>query len=363
MMTQAAASHPPPPRPAIPADGPHSQPFRVAAAVLAEMQRRAILPTPHNYDLWFTFRTGGSASLAARLTTLIERGDHFTPALLDALHAEFLGTADSQTVGDAAALQDTADTIVNQVAAGGQAMREYGEALAACKVELNGVATIGSLIQAVANLTAETTKAAERNRMLQQQLSTSAARVARLRQALADTKQEATTDGLTGIANRKAFDAKLRRAILAAAGPESPPLSVLLLDIDHFKSFNDTHGHKAGDLVLRLVGRVLSASVKGRDTAARYGGEEFAIILSGADLRAGTIVGAQIGGALSGKRLANRPAGSGIGQVTLSVGVAQFKLGDTAATLMERADQALYHAKNTGRNRICTERDVLPPIV
>ena len=336
------------------------QVFRIATAILSEMQLRGIVPTPDNYDLWFTFRTGGNAPLAARITTLIEQGERFTPYLLNELHAEFLVSENAQVIGESAgALQDVADKIIGDIAAGGQAIRDYTEALAACRVELDGAATIGSLVQAVATLTTETTKAAERNRTLQQQLSASAARVARLRQALAEVKQEATTDGLTGINNRKAFDTKLRRVIAGAkADPDLPPLSVLLLDIDHFNGFNDTHGHKAGDLVLRLVGRVMAANVKGRDTVARYGGEEFAIILAGADVRAGAIVGAQISGALSGKALGRRPAASSVGQVTVSVGVAQYRGGDTPAPLMDRADMALYQAKKTGRNRICTEDEI-----
>ncbi len=209
-------------------------------------------------------------------------------------------------------------------------------------------------MQAIATLSEETRRAGERNRVLEQQVTASAARITRLRQNLAEMKQEATTDVLTGIANRKAFEARLRRAITQARS-EQGALSVLLLDIDNFKRFNDLHGHRTGDLVLRLVGRVLADNVKGRDCAARYGGEEFAILLAGADLRAGATVAQQICDALSGKHLVNKGSGQGLGRVTASVGVAQFRDNETPAALVERADLALYQAKRTGRNRVCVE--------
>ncbi len=132
-------------------------------------------------------------------------------------------------------------------------------------------------------------------------------------------------------------------------------MALILLDIDHFKRFNDHYGHRTGDLVLRLVGRVVADNVKGRDTAARYGGEEFAVILAGADLRAGAVVAGQMRAVLDGKRLITRGEQHHHGSVTISAGVAQFVPGDTAASLVERADAALYAAKHAGRNRVCVE--------
>ncbi|MBV9813927.1 MAG: GGDEF domain-containing protein, partial [Acetobacteraceae bacterium] len=121
----------------------------------------------------------------------------------------------------------------------------------------------------------------------------------------------------------------------------------------------DAYGHKAGDLVLRLLGRILADSVKGRDTAARYGGEEFAVILVGADLTAASVVARQIGAALASKKLkVGGDAAEESRHLTISVGVAQARSGDTPAGLVERADAAMYAAKRAGRNRTCTESGV-----
>jgi diguanylate cyclase len=331
------------------------------------MERRGVIPTPRAYDLWFAYRSGANPELTQRLADLLEQGEVLAPAVLDALHAEFLAGAEVDVEAIATGsdeIERAAQTLVEQVAGGQAAIKGYGDALTHWARRLGGDdQTVGGLVQAVAALTTETTRAAERNRVLEQQLTASAARIAKLRQNLAQVKQAATTDALTGIANRKAFDARLKRA-LAQARSEPPgtaastALSLLLLDIDHFKAFNDTHGHRVGDLVLRLVARVLADNVKGRDTAARYGGEEFAILLAGADLRAAATVAQQICEALSGKRLVNKGSGQGLGHITVSVGVAQYRLGESATALVERADAALYEAKRTGRNRVCMAREL-----
>ncbi len=107
--------------------------------------------------------------------------------------------------------------------------------------------------------------------------------------------------------------------------------------------------------MLRLVARMIADNVKGRDTAARYGGEEFAVILTGAELRAGAVVAGQLRALLDGKRLTTRGPQQNYGSVTISAGVAQFRPGDSPVSLIERADAALYEAKLLGRNQVCTE--------
>jgi len=333
---------------------------KLGGTVWTEMGRYGIVPTPRAYEAWFAYRTGMNPGLSQRVGELLGAGKALTPAVLDTFHDEFVAgiEVDADAInGKADELQHAAQTLADQVAGNQAAVTGYGNMLTHWAEHLNGETTIGGLVGAVRTLTAETIRAAERNRALEQQLSTSIGRIARLRQSLADVKQEATTDALTGIANRKAFDAKLRRAVAQARSEPSVSTSVLLLDVDHFKRFNDTYGHRTGDLVLRLVGRLLADNVKGRDTVARYGGEEFAILLVGADLNAASVVGQQICRSLSSKRLVNRPSHQAVGHITISIGVAQHRPGESSAVLVERADAALYRAKASGRNRVCTEND------
>ena len=125
-----------------------------------------------------------------------------------------------------------------------------------------------------------------------------------------------------------------------------------MVDIDHFKSFNDNFGHQVGDQVLRLVARTLKDGLKGRDFAARYGGEEFAIILPDTDLSAGVAVGNSLRKAIATKDVINRNTGEILGRITMSVGVAEFAGDPTLEDVVERADNALYTAKHNGRNQV-----------
>ena len=130
-----------------------------------------------------------------------------------------------------------------------------------------------------------------------------------------------------------------------------------MTDIDHFKTFNDTWGHLTGDQVLRLVAMSMKQNVKGQDIAARYGGEEFAVILPNTVLRSGLTVADHIRRAVMSKELMKRSTGQNLGRVTISLGVATARKGDTAQSLIARADACLYAAKRNGRNRVICETD------
>src|SRR5690606_36278027 len=132
-------------------------------------------------------------------------------------------------------------------------------------------------------LLTETRRMQDANHQLEQKLEASREDIAQLQRDLDDVRREAMLDPLTKIFNRKYFDDGLVRAF-AEAKEDGAPLSLLLLDIDHFKRFNDTWGHQTGDQVLRLVAMTLKSNIKGKDIAARYGGEEFAAILPDTDL-------------------------------------------------------------------------------
>ena len=343
-----------------------ARPSRVTefgSVVWMEMQRRDIEPTPDAYAVWFAYRLGKNAALKKQLDEAIERGAALTPAVLRELYAEHVADieddADALMVSEGASeIGEIANALANDVAGSQTAMAEYSAALMSAQAQVGAEPTVAALVTAVSTLTAETARAVERNQALERKLTASSERISQLRRSLNAVKQEATTDGLTGVLNRRAFDARLKRAMTLAKADPANTASVLLLDVDHFKQFNDKFGHKTGDLVLRLVARLLSDSVKGRDVVARYGGEEFAIILTGAGLDAGDAVGRQICKALSEKRLIEKGSRIDFGQVTLSAGVAQIRLNDTSATLMARADAGLYLAKKRGRNRVCIDQDL-----
>ena len=166
---------------------------------------------------------------------------------------------------------------------------------------------------------------------------------------LKEAQDLAVTDELTGLYNRRGFEEGARTLELEAGSLEGTAL--LFADIDRFKDINDRYGHPLGDKVLCAVAEVIRASVKGRDIAARLGGEEFAVLLPATSLSGACALAEQIREAIARGRV-RRPQGPPIASVTMSVGVAYGKPGDSLEALLERADASMYAAKQAGRNRV-----------
>ncbi|GLK80805.1 PleD family two-component system response regulator [Methylopila turkensis] len=172
----------------------------------------------------------------------------------------------------------------------------------------------------------------------------------RLRSNVQASMELAITDGLTGLHNRRYLEMHLQ-SLLDQATARNRPLSALMVDIDHFKAVNDTHGHDVGDEVLREVARRLKASVRGIDLACRLGGEEFVVVMPETDAAVARLVAERIRSRLASEPVASRVAAPLA--VTASIGVATFHPeADDAAALIKRADVALYRAKREGRNRV-----------
>jgi two-component system, cell cycle response regulator len=172
----------------------------------------------------------------------------------------------------------------------------------------------------------------------------------RLRDNVQMSIDMAITDALTGLHNRRYMETHVG-ALVGQALSRGKPLTVLVLDIDYFKAVNDTHGHDAGDEVLREFALRLRKSIRGIDLACRYGGEEFVVVMPETDLAVATMVAERLR-----RRIASEPfpiqQGARAIEVTISIGIAGLTGADTAASVIKRADQALYRAKRDGRNRV-----------
>lgn len=190
----------------------------------------------------------------------------------------------------------------------------------------------------------------ESNQKLEEDLVFARCRMEEQAEELDRTRREAHTDTLSGISNRKAFDDKLR-LLLGYFKREEEPLVLILADLDHFKWINDTHGHQAGDYVISQLGRLFAEKVREGDFVARCGGDEFAILLPRTNLETGVEVARRI-------RAETTRTNFGVAStseqtaVTLSLGLADARPGDTPETLFRRADEALYASKHGGRNQI-----------
>jgi diguanylate cyclase len=191
---------------------------------------------------------------------------------------------------------------------------------------------------------------------LQKCVLESADEIKQLKEELQQANNLAKTDELTGIPNRRGFNSFIEHASKEAIEGESS-FALIIFDLDFFKTINDTYGHLIGDSTLRYVAKLLASETKGRDYIARIGGEEFAVVLPNTDYSAALKVADNIRHEISVKKLAvknhNQPL-----RISVSGGVAMYQINEALEPFVQRADSALYHAKNHGRNRI-TGEDVL----
>lgn len=212
------------------------------------------------------------------------------------------------------------------------------------------ITTSGDYEHVKETLLQQISHAIESNRQLNQDLVCTRYRLEEQAQELDRTRLEARLDSLSGVGNRKAFDEALQY-MCAKFKRHRQGFGLLLIDVDHFKWINDTHGHQSGDIVVARLGEALKSAIRPGDHIARYGGDEFALILEGVNLETGCIVAQRIR-----EKVERCNFDVGVNDahvaVTLSMGLAAIEDGDTPAKLLSKADQALYRAKENGRNRL-----------
>lgn len=334
------------------------------AAITAEkaiglMTERGIPSTPQNFTVWYTYVSGREPDLIRAIDTMIEEGEKFDSYENAELFEKFFGfTKEGARIQEASEQIDTSVKEVSQFLS--EAAKDTEGFKTSLETSLDAISTAGSpddLREVVGSLTRETGEMLKRSRSLEEMLRNTTSEIDSLRRSLEEVRREAMTDALTGIANRKYFDIHLRTSVLHSM-ENGTPLCLLMTDIDHFKEFNDQYGHQTGDDVLRLVAHTLASNIKGRDTAARYGGEEFAVILPDTVLETGRILAEKIRTSISTKRFRKKLTGEELSTITISVGIAQYRPGEALVDLIQRADDALYHGKRTGRNKVVIETEL-----
>lgn len=214
----------------------------------------------------------------------------------------------------------------------------------------------------VRRLIDETRAVAGRNRVLEERMDASSRQMETLQANVRQTTLDAATDGLTGLANRRHFDRVLARQIRETT-ETGRSLCLIMCDIDRFKQVNDTWGHPVGDQVIRYVATALRAVAPPTALAARYGGEEYALLLPHASLGDANVVAQRLCERVRALSLSRRSSGAIIGVITVSLGVASLKKGESGDSFLSRADACLYQAKRSGRNRVVsqpTESQQLP---
>ncbi|WP_434357661.1 GGDEF domain-containing protein [Parasalinivibrio latis] len=319
------------------------------------MIKHKVPTTPTNYALWYTYVSDSHPKLNAQMDeTLKEHGtcgpshceDLYRDHLADHHERDFnqlrrsfqalaqeMGSTMADTINDTSNFQETLEDTFSQLA----------------RVEEEGL-SIEETMALVKNMVKESRGIRSSTLHFKTQLKDAQKEIARLREELNSSQQDALHDGLTGILNRRAFDAEL--ANFAAHHDIKNGFCLCMTDLDHFKSFNDNYGHWLGDQVLKMVAQRLESSCRDGMMAFRYGGEEFAILIPGKKLGTACRIADSIRSAVSKLTIRDRRKGTTVDKMTLSIGVAEFNPGEPVDSLIERADKQLYEAKKLGRNRV-----------
>jgi diguanylate cyclase len=330
----------------------------VADRAMRSMSQQAVPATPSNFSVWFDYAMGTSPALRKTIDILIGGKRKFDSSINRELYTTFVSPPQSD---DASISADYPEQLRNLISS---AKEFLTTAISDSRTQIETLGEVSSQVQPngdprpiIEKLVAELAKATTRASALESNFLETTQELDKIRDSLKAAEQRSNTDALTGLANRRSMDEFFRSAQITAM-EKGEALSILMIDIDHFKKFNDTYGHQVGDQVLRLVAKVLQDNVREGDLAARYGGEELIAVLPGADLGVCAGVAERIRSRISEARLTRRSSGKEIASVTVSIGVAQFRMAESAEAMIERCDRGLYQAKRLGRNQTVTEKDL-----
>jgi diguanylate cyclase len=337
----------------------NSQSIEIGERALELIKRHNLSASPSSYAVWYAYVSCNSPALARSIDGIIANKGNVSDGDIDAVRRRHLSDLDTAArltvVGEK--LGDEVEQIVGMIEASigiyGDAEQDLTDASRKLAVAIDRD-TLRSIVEAVLLASNDVQ---QENAKLGHRLKQSHEQIFELQEHLTAIRTQALTDPLTGLANRRHFDERLADALVEAERDASA-LSLLIADVDHFKTFNDTHGHLLGDQVLRLVASVLTQNTKGQDLVSRYAGDEFAVILPNTNLREAITVAENFRKAITSREIIKRATGEHLGRVTLSIGIAQRHTGETAQALIEAADTCLYAAKKAGRNCFVSEADL-----
>jgi diguanylate cyclase len=325
--------------------------------VLARMAQHPAAFNPVTFAVWYEHLAGSNASLSQAVEQALAEPSLLDDELVATLHGRHVADVDEKTAQRIRAeFLLVMQRMGESAASTGAAADAYGRTLdslhrsltaAVPDPEHSGPALVSQLVKA----RDDTGSMRSTMQQLEAQVAAGQAEVERLRRDLERAREEAVTDPLTRLLNRKGLQQRLDPVLERPPGAASAP-ALILLDVDHFKKVNDQHGHSMGDRVLAGLGEVLRAVVPRQQAcAARYGGEEFAVLLESTSAERAVALADALRERVAAMKLRHRQTQEVVLTVTVSAGVAVRRDREDAAALIARADKALYRSKDNGRNR------------
>lgn len=319
----------------------------------AELMRKySDTASPRCYELWFTHVSSARPTLSEALKSIVASGARLSESDVDGLYEAHLSSArlSSQLQRAGIGMVSEIEDVVGFIDSALSSAARYDASLTALTADLANAESGRGLREILESLVLATREVAATNRTLETRLKDSRGEIEGLRETLEQVRVETLIDPLTGVANRKHFETTMAEAAFHA-GATGEPLSLIVIDIDNFKRFNDVYGHLTGDQVLRLVSTAMHDQVLPGVTLARFGGEEFAMILPGLSRESAYSCAENVRRNVEARELLKRSTGESLGRITISLGVAELHPGETATSLLERADHCMYSAKRAGRNQ------------
>lgn len=325
---------------------------RIGEVALGALKQIGLSASPQNYELWYAHVEGRAPSLSRDIQKALDPEGRLDQESADQLYKKHIqhGDLTRNVIDLVSRFQAEVTDLYGIIDKTGEVATGHNETLSGLSDQLRQSTeefpAVGALLEGVMSVAKDMRV---QNEQLESRLAESTSEINSLQRNLESIEAEAMKDSLTGVGNRGAFD-KFMEEQMALSVAEGNDLALILVDVDHFKQFNDTWGHTTGDQVLRLVAEVMNANVKGQDFLARYGGEEFAIILPNTSAENAQMLADRIRVAIQSRRLKKRRTNEDLGVITVSMGVASHAKSDSIESFVERADACMYAAKKAGRN-------------
>lgn len=319
--------------------------------IIPLISKQGLAPTPINYSVFYSYLSGVSLSLNEIIDGLIAEKKTLTVAIMLELYEKYVnGSAliqQQEKIQEAlekttAEASDEIQHINNGASTFDKNLNKHAEKLSIT----NDPQTAALVLQQVMQ---DTRAMIKDNQEIQRRMQETSIEILSIKAELEAVKATAEKDALTGLKNRGSFDKAIDLAVYNQNKVET---ALIMMDIDHFKRVNDNFGHLVGDRVIRYISALLTQVIGPDHHIARYGGEEFAVLLTNLPIDSVALLADKVRIAMGNSKLQRKDSGESIGKVTVSAGIAMLKTDDTVDSLIQRADTALYKAKETGRNKV-----------
>lgn len=329
------------------------------SATAAEYLKKAIphmvdkqLPAnPINYTLWYNYVANNIPLLNLALENIVNQEGSVSPEQSQELFLHYIvGEHMEEHNQTLESITQVATHILSRLGESLKGSENFDQQLGNNIGQLEQAGSLDEVTAIIDQVISTTEGIRSANSEFQQNMQQANDEIGSLRAKLESAEKQAYIDQLTQINNRHAFDRKLIELLQAESGSEN--VCLILLDLDHFKSFNDNYGHVIGDRVLQRLGEIIREHCTGNAFGARYGGEEFAVIISDGSIESASAIAENLRQQLEQVRVKLKNSDKILNNISASFGIANYAANEPIEMFIDRADKALYRAKNNGRNRV-----------